>query len=109
MIYSMNLYDILTGKEAIYSRYITEASQATAHLQNQGKIIAAGINPIKQIHGKTRSHFIVMEFRSLSAFETLLAVLDEQNISQLREQATENYIWTQFEPWDIPSWLSANG
>ena len=105
MVCAMNLYDIKPDKAEEYRKYLAEATLVTDHLSDTGKIIATGHNPSKNIKGKSLSHFIIVEFSSSEAFEQIISILDKNQISELREDATENYIWTLFEPWDIAQWI----
>jgi len=104
MIYALNLYDFVPGKENVYKEYITEASKATVHL-NGIKPVLMGQNPIKELKGKTRSHFVIAEFPDIETFDQMMEVLEENDIHRLREEATKNYIWTIFEPWDMERWM----
>ena len=43
---------------------------------------------------------------SEKVFQEFLDAAETLNIHHLRENATKDYIWTLYEPWDIKSWVS---
>jgi len=97
VIYALNVYDIIAGKESDYASYAAQAAAIIERLDMA--IIAAGHNPIRELHGQTRNHFVVASFPRLEIFESLMAELAAHDLHRLREQATENYIWTVYESW----------
>jgi hypothetical protein len=99
VIYALNVYDLIPDKEAIYARYLAQASAAIANLDVT--VIAAGEKPIRSLCGQSRNHFIVAQFADEATFDALIAALEERDLHRLREEATENYIWTLYEPWPI--------
>lgn len=105
MIYAMNLYDLVEGKEEMYREYM----QRTAELMEGLDItpVAAGHNPRRSMSGEARGHFVIMKFGSMEDFEQMISRQDAESIGSLREESTENYIWTLYDEWDIGSWLFA--
>lgn len=103
MIYAMNLYDLVEGKEDIYKEYM----KRTVDLMDgiDAEPVAAGHNPRKELKGETRGHFAIMKFGSMKDFDTLMERQVANDIDKLREASTENYIWTMYEEWDIGTWL----
>jgi len=105
MIYAMNLYDLREGKEEVYKEYLRKAIEAAGG--DDMKLVAAGQRPIKTLKGQERSKFIVMQFGSVEVFNTLMENAERADIHKLREEATENYIWTLYENWDLASWIGS--
>jgi Domain of unknown function (DUF1330) len=99
VIYALNVYDIIPGKEAVYARYAENAAPLFTGLDMT--IVAAGHKPIREITGQTRDHFVLARFDQLETFESLMAALAARDLHRLREEATANYIWTIYEPWDF--------
>jgi uncharacterized protein (DUF1330 family) len=104
MIYAMNLYDIIPGKEDMYREYVRRGSEFLAEIDAEQ--VAAGHHPGRGLKGKTRGHFVIMRFASIEEFDRAMAIMEEHDIHHLRENATENYIWTLFENWDMAAWLA---
>jgi hypothetical protein len=46
-----------------------------------------------------------MKFGSMKDFDALMARQEASDVNKLREEATENYIWTMYDEWDIGTWL----
>tara|TARA_R110002073_G_scaffold216905_1_gene377088 strand:- start:324 stop:644 length:321 start_codon:yes stop_codon:yes gene_type:complete len=103
MIYAMNLYDIREGKEDTYREYMQRSVEVMAGIDVEP--VASGHKPLKTMTGKSRGHFAVMKFGSMSDFDTLMERQEQNGINQLREESTTNYIWTLYEDWDIGAWL----
>jgi uncharacterized protein (DUF1330 family) len=103
MIYAMNLYDLKEGKEEVYKEYLRKAIEAAGG--DDMKLVAAGQLPIRTLKGKQRSNFIVMQFGSIDVFNSLMENAERADIHKLREEATDNYIWTLYENWDLASWI----
>ena len=103
MIYAMNLYDLIPGKEDSYREYMLKTAEIIADLDAEP--VASGHKPIKTMTGEPRSHFVIIKFANLQVFETMIERQNAKAINLLREEATENYIWTLYEDWDIASWL----
>lgn len=61
--------------------------------------MAGGDIVIREIVGQTRNHFVFVQFPDLEAFEELMKDLKAADLRHLREDATENYIWTLYEAW----------
>jgi uncharacterized protein (DUF1330 family) len=103
MIFAMNLYDIVDGKEHIYKEYMKQSVELMDGIDAEP--VAAGHNPRKELSGNTRGHFVIMKFGSMKDFDALMARQEASNVNKLREEATENYIWTMYDEWDIGAWL----
>ncbi len=103
MIYAMNLYDLKAGMEDTYREYMMKTAEIIADLDAEP--VASGHKPIKTMTGEPRSHFVIIKFGSLDVFDAMIERQNEKAINRLREAATENYIWTLYEDWDIASWL----
>ena len=87
----------MPGKESLYADYASKASQ---HIQALDmKLVAAGHNPIREVAGQSRNHFVLAEFANIETFEALMAALKDDDLHRMREEATANYIWTIYEPW----------
>lgn len=106
MVYAMNLYDIRAGKEDVYKEYMKRSAEVAVGIDAEPLI--AGHSPLQTMVGKQRSHFAVVRFACKSDFEKLMDRHRETGINLLREEATENYIWTLYEDWDIGAWLKSN-
>ena len=99
MILVLNAYDIIPGKEALYAEYSAKASK---HIQNLDvEVVAAGHNPVRELAGQSRNHFVLVRFPDIDAFDALMAALSGDDLHKLREEATKNYIWTAYEPWSF--------
>jgi len=110
MIYALNVFNLIPGREDEYRDYSVKAGKIIYGLG--GKVVSAGMGPLRQMHGDTtRRQMIVVEFPSLEVFEQFIDEAENQNIHGLRENATSDYIWTLYEPWDLRQWVrqSAEG
>ncbi len=103
MIFALNLYDIIEGKEDVYKEYMKQSIELMDGIDAEP--VAAGHKPCKELSGNTRQHFVVMKFGSMNDFETLMERQQASDVNKLREDATENYIWTMYEEWDMGTWL----
>jgi len=104
MLYAVNLFDLIAGKEDVYREYVRQTYPLTQGIDMQH--IAAGCPPSSHLKGEGRSHFIIMRFGSQDDFDTLMSRQKAHNVSKLREEATKNYMWTLYTNWDINSWLT---
>lgn len=104
MIYALNLYDLIDGKEETYKQYVAKATRQLKGLNAQP--VASGTDPIKQLKGNTRQHMLVMQFGSIEDFEEFMRRLDAHELHQLRESSTTHYIWTLYQNWDLRTWLN---
>lgn len=101
--YTLNLFDIIPGKESIYRQYSKEAGRVINSLS--GKVVISGWHPTT-LHGdETRSYLIVVEFPDMNAVESFLYDPKHFAMHQLRKTSTENYIWKIFEPWELNRWV----
>jgi len=97
VIYALNVYDVIDGKESVYATY---AEKAAPIIDGLGiTVVAAGDKAIREISGQTRNHFVVVQFANVETFDALMAGLEANDLHRLREEATENYIWTLYKPW----------
>jgi pimeloyl-ACP methyl ester carboxylesterase/uncharacterized protein (DUF1330 family) len=104
MAYALNLFNFVPGKEDQYRRYSVLAGKIIYGLG--GRVIAAGQTPLRYLHGDVeRRQMIVVEFPSEEAFQKFLDEGERQQIHELREGATRDYIWTLFEYWDMRAWV----
>jgi hypothetical protein len=97
MIYALNVYDIVPGKESMYAEYAAGAGVIIGSLDM--RIVAAGEKPLRSLCGRARNHFALAEFANVATFDTLMQRLGDADLHRLREGATANYIWTLYEPW----------
>jgi len=103
MIFAMNLYDIVEGKEELYKEYMKQSIELMDGIDAEP--VAAGHNPRKALSGKARGHFVIMKFGSMQDFDTLMERQEANEVNTLREASAENYIWTMYDEWDLGSWL----
>jgi pimeloyl-ACP methyl ester carboxylesterase len=107
MVYALNLFNLIPGKEDQYRRYSVLAGKIIYGLG--GRVIAAGQTPLRYMHGDVeRRQMIVVEFPGEAAFQQFLDTAERQGIHELREGATKDYIWTLFAPWDMRAWVREN-
>ena len=52
-----------------------------------------------------RRYMILVEFPSKEVFQEFLNEAETENIHQLRENSTKDYIWTLYEQWNIKAWV----
>ena len=106
MIYALNLFNLIPGKENDYRAYSVKAGRIIFGLG--GRVVSAGTGPLREMHGDTiRRQLIVVEFPSLEVFEQFIDEAESQNIHHLRENSTSDYIWTLYHPWDMKEWVKA--
>lgn len=103
MIYAMNLYDIIDDKEEMYKEYLKQSIELLEGIDAEP--VVAGEKPLDSLYGQARQHFLIMKFGSKKDFDLLMQRQEEQQINELREQSTSNYIWTLYEEWDVGHWL----
>jgi len=105
MVYALNVFNLVAGREDDYRMYSERAAKIIYAVQ--GRVLLAGCKPIRRLlDDRERSQMIVVEFPSEAAFQQFLEDGDRQGIHQLRESATSDYIWTLFEPWNLRDWMS---
>ena len=46
-----------------------------------------------------------MEFPDEKTFQDFIDEAEKQNIHNLRENSTKDYIWTLYKPWNIKEWV----
>src|SRR5690349_9027570 len=91
MLYALNLFNFVPGKEDQYRRYSVLAGKIIYGLG--GRVIAAGHAPRRHLHGDVeRRQMIVVEFPSEAAFAQFHDEAERQRIHELREGATRDYI-----------------
>jgi uncharacterized protein (DUF1330 family) len=104
MVYALNVFTLIPGKEEQYKDYSVKAGKVIYGLG--GRVVAAGRDPIQHMHGDVlRQVFIVVEFPSEDIFRQMVEELDKQNLHALREGATRDYIWTLYHNWDLRAWV----
>jgi uncharacterized protein (DUF1330 family) len=108
MIYALNVFNLVPGREDDYRDYSVKAGKIIYGLG--GRVVSAGTGPLREMHGDTRRRqLIVVEFPSLEVFEQFIDEAENQNIHRLREESTTDYIWTLYEPWDLRTWVKQAG
>jgi uncharacterized protein (DUF1330 family) len=106
MIYALNVFNLIPGRENDYREYSVKAGKIIYGLG--GKVVSAGIGPLRELHGdRTRRQMIVVEFPSVGVFEQFIDEAETRNIHHLRENSTTDYIWTLYEPWDLKKWVNS--
>src|SRR3954453_17731655 len=104
MLYALNLFNFVPGKEDQYRHYSVLSGKIIYGLG--GRVIAAGHAPVRYLHGDVeRRQMIVVEFPSEEAFQKFHDEAERQHIHELREGTTCDYIWTLFDSWDMRSWV----
>jgi uncharacterized protein (DUF1330 family) len=104
MIYALNVFNFLPGKEEIYRGYNAKAGKIIYGLG--GRVICSGNKPIRYLDADVkRDQFIIVEFPSEEAFEQFHFEAEKQDLHKLRETSTCDYIWILFEPWDLRQWI----
>ena len=107
MLYALNVFNLIPGREDDYREYNLRAGRIIYGLG--GKVIAAGRDPVRELHGdQSRRYLIVVEFPSEDVFQKFLDQADKDDIHRLRENATTDYIWTLYQPWDLRAWVREN-
>lgn len=99
MVYVINLFNIADGKENVYKEYVRKSVEITSDLDMER--VASGNKLLKSMTGKPRSHFIVMKFGSINDFDQMVARQNKIGLDKMREESTEDYIWTVYENWDL--------
>jgi uncharacterized protein (DUF1330 family) len=80
MIYALNLFNLIPGKENDYRDYSVKAGRIIFGLG--GRVVSAGAGPLREMHGDTiRRQLIVVEFPSLEVFEQFIDEAESQNIT----------------------------
>lgn len=106
MVYALNVFTLLPGKEDQYRDYSVKAGRLI--FGYGGRVVAAGHQPIRHMHGDPlRQSFIVVEFPSEAIFQRFVDDAGKADIHRLRETATKDYIWTLYQPWDMRAWVKA--
>lgn len=104
VVYALNVFNLLPGKEAQYRDYSVKAGKIIYGFG--GKVVASGWQPLRRMHeDRERRHFIVVEFPSETVFQQFVDEAERQNIHDLRETACSDYIWTLYQPWDLREWV----
>ena len=104
MVYALNVFNLVSGKENLYREYSVKAGKII--YSKGGKVISSACNPIRKLKGDIdRRYMIVVEFPSKEVFQEFLEEAETQNIHRLRESSTTDYIWTLYEPWNIKVWV----
>ena len=68
MVYALNVFNFLKGKENDYRDYSIKAGKII--YSKGGKVISSGWNPIRNMHGdRERRYMIVVEFPSEKIFQ----------------------------------------
>ena len=71
MVYALNVFNFLKGKENDYREYSIKAGKII--YSKGGKVISSGWNPIRNMHGdRERRYMIVVEFPSEKIFQDFL-------------------------------------
>ena len=106
MVYALNVFNLLPGRENDYRDYSVKAGKIIYGMG--GRVVASGWNPIRNLHGDVeRRYLIVVGFPSEAVFQAFIDEADKQHIHDLRENACSDYIWTLYEPWDIREWVKS--
>ena len=104
MIYALNVFNLIPGRENEYRDYSVKAGRIIFGLG--GRVVSAGTGPLREMHGNTtRRQMIVVEFPSMEIFEQFIDDAETRNLHALRENSTTDYIWTLYEPWDLRTWV----
>lgn len=104
MIYALNLFNFVAGKEDMYRDYSVKAGKLIYGLG--GRVLSSGYKPIRYLAGDVnREQFIIVEFPSEEAFERFHSEAEKHNIHRLREESTTDYVWILFQPWDLREWI----
>ena len=106
MLYALNVFDIVPGKEVVYKDYSLKAGRIIYGLG--GRVISSGRGPEALRGEPDRKCFILVEFPSREVFQQFHDAATEQDIHRLRETSTQHYIWQLFPPWDLKAWVRAS-
>ena len=104
MVYALNVFNFVPGKESQYRDYSVLAGRLIYGFG--GKVVSSGCQPIRRMHeDRERRQMIVVEFPSEAVFQQFIDEAEKQDIHRLREESTTDYIWTLYEPWDLRAWV----
>jgi uncharacterized protein (DUF1330 family) len=104
MLYALNVFSLVAGKEAVYRDYSVKAGKIIYRLG--GRVVASGHQPIRYLRGDVqRQEFIVVEFPSEAVFQQFHDAAESEGLHNLREGSTYDYIWTLYQPWDLRAWV----
>ena len=104
MVYALNVFNLVSGKENLYREYSVKAGKII--YSKGGKVLSSAWNPIRKMKGDIeRRYMILVEFPSKEVFQEFLNEAETENIHQLRENSTKDYIWTLYEQWNIKAWV----
>ena len=104
MVYALNVFNLVSSKENLYREYSVKAGKII--YSKGGKVVSSAWSPIRKLKGDIeRRYMIVVEFPSKEVFQEFLDKAKSENIHQLRESSTKDYIWTLYEPWNIKAWV----
>lgn len=104
MPYALNLFNFIPGKEDQYRRYSVLAGKLIFGLG--GRVVAAGYAPLRRMHGDVeRDYMVIVDFPSEEVFQQFLDAASRQDLHELRETATRDYIWTLYRNWDMRAWV----
>jgi len=53
---------------------------------------------------KARQHFLLVQYPNQGAMDEFGRLTVEQDISKLRNEATRDYIWKLYQPWNLEEW-----
>ena len=107
MRYALNVFKLILGREDDYREYNPAAGRIVYGLG--GRVVAAGRGPARELRGDaSRRCLIVVEFPGEDAFQRFLDQAERDDIHRLRENATTDYIWTLYQPWDLKAWVREN-
>ena len=104
MVFALNVFNLIKSKEDDYKKYSVKAGKIIYGLG--GRVVSSGWSPIRNMHGDIeRKYMIVVEFPSEKIFQNFLDEASSQEIHELRENSTKDYIWTLYKPWNIKAWV----
>ena len=104
MLYALNVFSLVAGKEAAYRNYSVKAGKIIYRLG--GRVVASGHQPIRHLRGDVqRQEFIVVEFPSAAVFQQFHDAAESEGLHSLREGCTRDYVWTLYQPWDLRTWV----
>ena len=73
MVYALNVFNFMDGKEDDYREYSIKAGKII--YGKGGRVVSSGWNPIRKLHGdRTRKYMIVVEFPSEQIFQEFLFI-----------------------------------
>lgn len=104
MVYALNVFNFLPGKEDQYRDYSVRAGKIIYGMG--GRVVASGWRPLRRMHeDRERRQVILVEFPSEEVFQAFLEEAERQGLHHQRETSTTDYIWTLYEPWDMRAWV----